>query len=127
MNIDTAKVAALVASIEIRFTMPIRLRVVAPSEPLPAEFTPHPRRGPVVVMWSEARKRESGRMDWLAGDWVEVDSDRRAHVLACVRDLIHRVVVHEVDESVYVDGVRVWDPHDSTEAQRAAAEWEARQ
>lgn len=28
-----------------------------------------------------------------------------------VRRLVHTVVCHEIDESVYLRGKRIWDPH----------------
>jgi hypothetical protein len=50
---------------------------------------------------------------------VELHSMGGIEVLARVRAEIHKLVAHEVDEVLSIDGARPWNPHRSEDEQRS--------
>lgn len=65
-----------------------------------------------VALWVTDRDSSLGMRTRLH-HMVNVESplETREQVLALARKAIHEVLLHEVDESILVAGVRVFDPH----------------
>ncbi len=112
MSEATDKVQAILKDIEIRFPMPIQISVH--DEPPPEFSVSHGNGLPIVCMWYMAQDRDGGPPEWRAGDFCRImidEADCPSAVLSKVRRLVHTVVCHEIDESVYLRGKRIWDPH----------------
>lgn len=99
-----ARFVRLLASIEIR-NGPFNLKLI-----------PHPGEPFTAIAQLEVLERDTGKPINLQidQDFSQVILSDDATVLNELRTFIHWAVKHELDECLYVDGKRKWDPHGPT-------------
>lgn len=97
---SSVKLEELVKRIDLRFVIQSLEISVSPSDPPTLEFNmvvPHRDTGETICI----RSNDLGESIFSAyADPVEY-----------VREALQRFVLHELDECLYVDGERRWDPH----------------
>ena len=80
----------------------------------------HPGSLSTLHLTLQAPDRDTGRLSRVANQYtMDVDALRgmrdARYVKECIRDFVIDCVIHEVEESLLIDGERLFDPHEGEE------------